>query len=229
LTNQTSYSNIINIGYMRLPEIHVTKAGVVKGVAAGAGGGLLLEGLVAGCASPATTPKPTSIETAHQTPITIVSPSAMPSETAYQSQIASPSPFQSLGEASTATAFALPKVDSIINPSPSEKPQTPITPQQLKDAVAALEAVPNSGLQPSDIEQLNLQLGYVTDSATKPNVRLQAEQGLLVQAYTEAKTLTNPAAQQAAYKVAFDTYWEAIAANPSAKQAMDMVLLGVFK
>src|SRR5664280_2284852 len=68
------------------PDIHITEAGVVKGAAAG---GLVVGELlgVAGCA-PGTTPTATSTEGAHQTPTTIVSPSAIPpSETAYQSQV----------------------------------------------------------------------------------------------------------------------------------------------
>jgi hypothetical protein len=152
---------------------------------------------------------------------------AKPSPTA--SATASPSPVAATPSPTatpTATPFVLPPVDSIINPSPSERPQTPITTQQLKDDVAKLITIPNSGLLANDIGNINKYLQTCTD----PNSdRLPACISLVVGAYHGTATMPflSPDAHQALYRVAFDGFWWAIGANgigPSAEPAITSVL-----
>lgn len=115
-------AGIIKVGRRVLG--HVKKAEVVKGVAGGVGVGLLVGGeLVAGCAPTDATLNPPSTETAHQTPTTIVSPSAaMPSETAYQSQLVeTPAP--------TSTPDVTKAPTPVITASPTEAPTAAPTPR----------------------------------------------------------------------------------------------------
>lgn len=224
------------------PDIHITKAGVVKGTAAG---GLAVGELLtaAGCA-PATTPNATSTEAAHQTPITIVSESPIPtpinSENPTITITESPKPTATVEPTATVKptpektpAPTLKSVESIINPSPSEKPQTPITVEQVKDDFAALIADPNLGLSKRVILVITSQLNTCLSSGGDQKQRLLACGNLAQITYNMAKTnaLTNPNTSQAAYKTTFDLYWLVVEPKPNgligpgAKSTMDAELL----
>ena len=100
-------------------------------------------------------------------------------------------------------------------------PKTATTAPQVKDDIDKLIAVPSSGLNAEQIKQLNALAGYIMDPTTKPDLLDQAGESIVVTAYSYAKNLTNPEATQAAYKTAFDAYWQTIARNPNAKSDLD--------
>ena len=126
--------------------------------------------------------------TPSQTPSAEVSNSVTPTPINSETPTVEPTP------TAEATPFVLPPVDSIINPSPSERPQTPITTQQLKNDVANLITIPNSGLSANDIKNINKYLQTCTD----PNSdRLPACISLVSSSYHGARTLTNSGDRQA--------------------------------
>jgi hypothetical protein len=146
-----------------------------------------------------------------------------------------PTPFQTLGDASTATVkpeatpFVLPPVDSITNPSPSEIPQTPVTTDQVKADIAKVVSDQGSGLTPDVETQLDNVLATAADKTRDTSLRTKNYASLVVVFYDEyAQTFTDPTAQQDAYKTAFDTYQLATGPNgvgPSAKAQIDAIIL----
>jgi hypothetical protein len=182
----------------------------------------------AACGPAATTPQAASTASAHQTPSAEVSQPATPSTTATVEPTATVKPTPEKTPAPT-----LKSVESIINPSPSEKPQTPITVEQVKDDFAALIADPNLGLSKRVILVITSQLNTCLSSGGDQKQRLLACGNLAQITYNMAKTnaLTNPNTSQAAYKTTFDLYWLVVEPKPNgligpgAKSTMDAELL----
>ena len=190
------------------------------------GTGALVVGLEACGPTAPTTTNPT--ETTHQTPTTVVNNSPMPSETAFQTQLATNTPDATPTATVEATPFTLPSVDSIMNPSPSEIPQAPITTQQMRDAVTRLTSDSNSGLSTNNIRNINTYLQTCIGSANpSTGDRLAACINLVSGLYSTTGRLTNQDARQEAYQAAFDVYWWTIGTNgigPDAKTEMDTLL-----
>jgi hypothetical protein len=203
------------------PDIHVTKAGVVKGAAVGGLAAGELFGL-AGCAPGTQTPDATASYTP-TAPITTPGPSVMPSETAYQSQVVeTPAPTTTPAEKTPAPTQK--PIEAITNPAPSEKPQTPITAQQMLDAVKAFTTANAGGDIPANgITIINNNAKSCTDASMRDIDRLNLCEATAGVALQEAYMNNDPLAWQAAFNV----YWYTIGPNgmgPSVKAQFDAQL-----